>query len=102
MTISSHDAWVLTRVMKYLPVDGELAAMEEPWREMAESLLKAPQGHRREALLSLLLGRPYFEDVFMAMDKANPLGPAPAGVPAIVTFATMADVAKVVASQAWL
>ena len=102
MMISPFDAWALARLLADQPLNGELAALPEPWRAMAEHLNGLNAKARKAALDAMLAARPDRDELVKALAAVDPLSPAPAITSPGVAFATLADVAKIVSSQPWL
>ena len=77
MIPTPFEAWAWTRVMSGQPINGELAAMSEPWRLMAERLATTPLEGRQSGLKWLLLAHPDRDAIIEAMAQVDPSGPAP-------------------------
>jgi hypothetical protein len=77
MTPTRFEAWGLARVMAGLSLNGELAAMSEPWRTLARMMAARPPTDRREVLEIFLAGRPEREDVIEAIADQEGEGPPP-------------------------
>jgi hypothetical protein len=101
MTISLPDAWALRRILVDLPLNGELDALPEPLKAMGEHLASLNKRNRTAAWTAMLAARPEAPELVQALSAVDPLGPMPAIV-AAPTFATLADVARVVSAQPWL
>jgi hypothetical protein len=101
MAIDSFDAWVLARAAAGQPLDGDVDALAEPYKAMAEHLAGLDVQDLTIAWPAMLAGRPDRDELVMALMAVNPMGEAPPREPA-ETFATLADVAKVVSTEQWL
>ena len=104
MNISSYDAWALRRVVSCCPINGELDAMSEPLKAMAEHLTALQGNERQVAYKAMMAIHPDRDELVKAMADVDPNGPPPPAQAAsqAVAFATLADVAKIVSSQPWL
>ena len=72
------DAWVLAKAISEQPITAaDLAAMSEPWRELAERLAAAPAAHHGMILEAFLIGRSGKNEIIEALKNADPKGPAP-------------------------
>ena len=71
------EAWVFACVMSDQPLNGELAAMSEPWRAMAKRLAAVPLDNRRTGLEWLLCGRPNADAIGKAIADQDAKGQAP-------------------------
>jgi hypothetical protein len=100
MTIPLFDAWVLSRLVANQPLSGELAAVSLPWRPMAKYLADLEPGSRTLALRAMLAARSGGEEFLSVIAAMDPLSPAPepTGPP---TFATVADVRRILAQTRW-
>lgn len=76
-SLSPYDAWVLVRVLSDQPVNGELAAMSDAWRPLAEKLAAMPPAFRQSGLDCFLAGRSDRDAIIKALTDVDPLGPAP-------------------------
>jgi hypothetical protein len=101
MTFSPADAWVFARLLADQPTGGELAALGEPWKAMAEYLAGLDVKARLPAWKAMMSARPDRAELTQRLVAVDTLGPAPEKATA-ATFATMADVAQTVTSQPWL
>jgi len=102
MMIQPPDAWTLRRVLADLPLNGDLAALPEPWKTMGEHLDSLNKKARTAAWKAMLAARP--DDapgLVQALASIDPTLPIPATV-AGASFATLADVAKIISAQPWL
>ena len=96
MIPTPFEAWVFACVMSDQPLNGELAAMAEPWRAMAERLAAAFPQDRRSGLDWLLCGRPDRDAIEKAIADQDPTRPPPTAATATGhKFATAADVRAV-------
>jgi hypothetical protein len=102
MSISLHDAWTFARVLSGQPVNGEQDRMSEPWRPLAEQLAAMPLEGRKLHMDGVLAGRSDANAIISAMAQVDPLGPAPPTVVPTRSYATLEDIAKIVAAQPWL
>jgi AAA domain len=92
MMLPTYDAWVLVRLASDQPLNGELAAMSEAWRPLAERLAATPPEGRRSGLEWFLAGQPDPNAIILAMAQVDPMGPAPAPTSAsIVRSAHLGD-----------
>ena len=72
------DAWVLAKAISQQPITAaDLAAMSEPWRELAERLAAAPAAHHGMILEAFLIGRSGKNEIIEALKNADPKAPAP-------------------------
>ena len=72
------DAWVLAKAISEQPITAaDLAAMSEPWRELAERLAAAPAARHGMILEAFLIGRSGKNEIIEALKNADPKGPAP-------------------------
>ena len=99
--IRPFDAWTLARRLCNLPVNGELQAVSEPWRRVAEHLAELPLEGRQGAWNGFLCGRDDGDAINSALDEIDPEGPAPEAEP-VARPATLADVRKIMAEAQWL
>lgn len=97
--ISPSDAWVLARLLADQPLNGELAARPEPWRAMAEHLNGLNAKARKAAFDAMQAARPDRDDLVKLMASVDPLAPRP--VRTSPTFATVADVRRLLAQTRW-
>ena len=75
--IRPSDARTLARLLCDLPVNGELQAVSEPWRRVAEHLASLPLEGRQGAWNAFLCGRADEDELIMALSEIDPEGPAP-------------------------
>src|SRR5271157_6098772 len=101
VTIQPPDAWTLRRVLADLALNGELAALPEPWKAMGEHLAGLNKKARSAAWQAMLAARPDRDELVKILADIDPLSPAPPAATA-APFATLADVAKIVSAQPWL
>jgi hypothetical protein len=101
MLIRPPDAYVLRRVLCDHNVNGELDTLSEPWKTVGEHLASLNKEARTTAWAAMLAALPEREELVKIMEAIDPNGPAPPAAIA-VTFATLADVAKIVSAQPWL
>jgi hypothetical protein len=102
MIPNPFDLWVLARVLADQPLNGELTAMADPWRDLAARLAATLPEGRQSGLDWFLIGWPKREAVVEAIAGQDPLGPAPQTVAPSRSYATLEDIAKIVAAQPWL
>jgi hypothetical protein len=76
MTVSSYDAWVLSRILVDLPINGELAGVSDRWRALAKRLLAYPPTMRRGVLDGFAAAQPDPMALVQAILDARPTGPA--------------------------
>jgi hypothetical protein len=101
MTIGPFDAWVLSRLLANQPLNGEVAALPEPWKAIGEHLATLGVKARPGAWKAMLAARPDRDELIKILSAADPMGPDPPAATA-APFATLADVAKIVSGQPWL
>lgn len=77
-----HHAWTLNRVLVNLPLNGELAALPEPYRAMAEQLAALGPKDRLDAWKMMSYAVPDRDALVLALAAIDPLGPQPAPEPA--------------------
>ena len=97
------DAWVLGRQLIAHPLNGELEAVSGRFRPLVDHLgAVAPEG-RQTALAGFLCGCPDAADIIAAVASIDPCGPPPE-VPTghDRSYATLADIERVISTQAWL
>src|SRR4051812_33622633 len=75
--IQPSDAWAFGRVLCDQPLNGELAAMAEPWKAMAAHLAALPVADRQIHLQAMLAARPDRDELVKALADVDPLGPPP-------------------------
>jgi AAA domain len=100
--IRPYDAWVVSRLIAGLNVEGGLEAVSRPLRSLVDHLDALPTEVRQTALGGFLCS-PTFDRALMieALAAMDPEGSAPESVNGRV-FATLADIARVVSDQSWL
>ena len=97
---TTFDAWVVRRLLADLPLNGEIGQMSGIPRMMADHLAGIPLQGRQPAWDAFMAITPGSHELVKVVAGVDPLGPAPAIQPA--TFATAADVRKIMASTRWL
>jgi hypothetical protein len=75
--------------------------MGEPWKTMGEHLAGLKARARQPALKAMLAARPDRDEIAKAMAAADPLAPAPAATSPAASFATVADVRRILAQTRW-
>ena len=100
MIPTPFEAWVLARVMSDQPLNGELAAMTEPWQTLAARLAAIPSTDRGSNLETFLSIQPEREAIIEAIANQDGTGPAPVAAPPR-RFATCADVLKLETAVPW-
>ncbi len=93
-------AYSLGRVVAGLEINGELALLSEPWKSMVEYLAGLDGKLRVVAWEAMMTARPDWHELIMAVANQNPDGPPPQAN--LLSYATLADVAKTVSAQRWL
>jgi AAA domain len=99
--IRPFDAWTLAALLAGEPVNGELQALSERFRRVADHLAALPVGDRQGAWNAFLCGFPEPGKIIKAVADADPTGPPPEADPP-ARPATLADVRKVMAYSQWL
>ena len=94
------DAWILRRLLADLSLNGEISHMSGVPRLMADHLAVTLLQERQAAMDGMLAVQSDRNEVIMALAAVDPLGPAPQIQP--VSFATVADIRKIMASVRWL
>jgi hypothetical protein len=102
MTIPPLDGWVVSRLLCGQPLNGELHTLSEPFRRLAIHLDALAPGDRQNAFGGFLKGLSEPEETHLVSElaKIDPLGPAPQVQAS--TFATAADIRRIMASVRWL
>ena len=72
-----YDAWVLVRVLSDQPVNGELAAMSDAWRPLAEKLAAMPPHSASQAWIASSLDESDRDAIIKALTDVDPLGDRP-------------------------
>jgi AAA domain len=91
MTPPPYESWVVAKIISQQPANGaELAAMSEPWRELAQKLAATPETDQPAILAGFLIGRTDSDAIIKALTDANANGPAPA-LGSIVRSAHLGD-----------
>jgi hypothetical protein len=72
-------AWALNRVLANLPLNGETAALPEPYKAMAEHLEALPAKGRKAAFDAMLAARSDRDELVNAMAAVRPEDPQPEG-----------------------
>jgi hypothetical protein len=98
--IAEFDAWTIRRLLCGHTVNGELAGLSEGLQPIGSYLESLDPADRFGPWEGYLCSRCDRADVIVALANANPLGPPPQVQP--VTFATAADVRKIMATMHWL
>jgi hypothetical protein len=102
MTLAPYDAWVLARILADLPVGREMAAMAEPWRGFAERLGTTEPERRSGIFEGYSYSLPDPDVLFGGLEKVRPDGPPPeSGANRPRTYATLADVRRLIADASW-
>jgi hypothetical protein len=101
VNIRPTDAWVFARLVAAQSLNGELAAMGEPWKTMGEHLAGLKAKARPAALQAMLAARPDRDEITKAMAAADPMAPAPAATSPAASFATVVDVRRILALTRW-
>lgn len=83
MSISQSNAWVLARLLCDRPVNGELAALPEPWKAMGDRLASTPLEGRARLWSDMTTALPDRGRIIKAMSKVDPDGPQPPSEPTI-------------------
>ncbi len=103
MTPTLFECWVLARLISDQPLNGELPAMSEAWRPLAERLAASPLEGRLSILDGFLTGWPDREAVIESIAEQHGVGSAPAAENTSTRcYATLEDIARIVSSQPWL
>jgi hypothetical protein len=102
--IRTYDAWVLRRLVVGRDVNGELDAVSSPVRRLADHMDALPLNERQPALAAFLKCRTEDDEAatFKVLADIDVDAPPPEITSPTGTFATLADVAKIVSSQPWL
>jgi AAA domain len=103
MSLPPYDAWALRRRLCGEPIlNGELDAMSDKWRPLAERLAATPLDDRQEGLDWFLMGRSVDDQnaIVLTMAQFDPKGPPPPIDPPR-QFATCADVLKLETGVPW-
>jgi hypothetical protein len=97
------EAWALRRLLTGRAVNGELQSLSGPFRGVAEHLAALPLVEARQSALDdFLSGRDDRNEVIRALAGIDPEGPPPEAESGPARFATLADIARIVAAQPWL
>ncbi len=102
MMPTPYEAWVLARLISGQPLNGELAALSEAWRPLAERLAATPLENRASILDGFLIGRPDRDVIIDAIADQHGKGPPPTAAAPTRCYATLGDIAQIVSSQPWL
>lgn len=92
-------AWTLARAVAGHHLNGEANALPPPFREMARVLADAPDPVARAVLWDGMATA--LPDLVLALSAVDPDAPAPEAF-GQASYATLADVARIVADQPWL
>ncbi len=100
--IPPRDAWTVARLLSGSTINGELRDVSGPFARLADHLAGLPVEARQTALDGFLCGpgidRKAIDD---AINDADPSGPPPEADPDR-SFATLADIARIVSDQPWV
>jgi AAA domain len=100
--IRSPDAWTLRRLLCGEAVNGELQAVSEPFRRLADMLATLPLQARQGAWDGFLCGQSEPDALVKALAAADPLASCPEADETNSRPATLADVRKIMAEAQWL
>jgi hypothetical protein len=92
------DAWTFARLFSGEPVNGELGAVSRPFQPIARHLAALRLEDRPIAWEGFLTGRDDGPEINLAVAAAKPKGPPPEADP-VASFATLADIARIVSDQ---
>jgi hypothetical protein len=95
------EAWVIRRLLNGHDLNGELASLSEPFHRLAGHLASLSPDARQTAVDGFLCDRSDRDDLIRMMIEADPDGPPPVAE-LTRTYATLADIAKIVAAQPWV
>jgi hypothetical protein len=96
--ISSRDAWIFARMVSGQSVNGELQAVSRPFLGIARHLNGLPSEFRSVAWKGFLASRDDTDSINLALSAIDPEGPPPEA-DTLASYATLADIARVVADQ---
>jgi hypothetical protein len=94
------DAWAFKILMTGAPLNGQLAAVSEPWRSLASLIETMNGGERLVAWQGALALRPDHDAIRQAVLAADPAAPMPSA-PTGKVFATCADINRVQSAVTW-
>ena len=96
-----YAAWCFSSLIANQTLNGELDAMSPPWKAIAEKLATIEPAFRAVTIDAMLGITPGGEEMLRSATRdVDPHGPAPTVQP--VAFATLADIARLMAEQQWL
>jgi hypothetical protein len=102
MKIAPADAYVLAKLLVGHEMNGHLDSMAPPYQNMAEYLGGLSVERRLAAWEAMLAARPERDDLIVAVADQKPDEPLPEAPASVRYYATLADVAEIVAAQQWL
>ena len=97
-----YDAWCLTSLTADQTLNGEVDRMSPPWKGIAEYLMGVSAAERTTALYAMLAITPGGSEMLQSVINTDPMAPCPAPQSQPIAFATLADVARLMAAQRWL
>ncbi len=100
--MNPYDNWALARVVAGVHLNGELERVSSPYRRLFDHLVSQPLEARQAALGAFLKSRSEAEELEIILALAGIRTEDPPPDEPTRSYATLADVAKIVSGQSWL